>query len=525
MPVYPLAMRRAAWIATLIAAAASCNLITGADSITLEDDDSGQNGSGASSGQLTGSGAGQAGGAGGMAPVVPMNHAEGVTIDLINIYQGVSRPLMEGGSAAQSDVAVVANRQALLRVFYTLDASYNGQPVTARLTIDEGAPLEEQVTLSGSSSEGSLGSTINFDVPAAMLTAGSTFRVDLMHPVEQVENDNPGARYPSDAEARASLEVRESGIVRLTLVPVRYDADGSQRLPDTSAGQVAGYEDAFMRIYPIEGIEVSVRSSPLIWDNGMSSDGGGWESLLDAVAELRNNDGAAFDEYYYGIVEPASSLGAYCGGGCVAGLGFVGGPSDDWSHSAIGIGYSGDASIGTAVHELGHNHGRQHAPCGGAGGPDPEYPYPSGTIGVYGYDIGSGQLISPSEAVDLMSYCDPAWISDYNFAAIFERVEFVNSAAVQWHQGRYERVRLAADGSASWLSAVDMQRAPIGEGIEVTVHTASGATEATGHFYRYDHLDGGVLLVPAAAGAPSLAASPIKRIQARVAGRIVDVSR
>ena len=80
------------------------------------------------------------------------------------------------------------------------------------------------------------------------------------------------------------------------------------------------------------------------------------------------------------------------------------------------------------MHELGHNHGREHAPCGVSG--DANYPYNGGSIGVYGYDLLTGQLFSPNEHADMMSYCDPTWISDYNFLALFDRVRSVNSAYV-----------------------------------------------------------------------------------------------
>ena len=55
-----------------------------------------------------------------------------------------------------------------------------------------------------------------------------------------------------------------------------------------------------------------------------------------------------------------------------------------------------------------------HAPCGGAAGPDPYFPYEDGSIGVSGYDKLTGNLVSPHTA-DIMSYCDPTWISDYSF--------------------------------------------------------------------------------------------------------------
>ena len=46
---------------------------------------------------------------------------------------------------------------------------------------------------------------------------------------------------------------------------------------------------------------------------------------------------------------------------------------------------------------------------------DPDYPYPDGSIGVWGYDLVNEELVSP-DTPDLMSYCHPQWISDYNFS-------------------------------------------------------------------------------------------------------------
>ena len=68
------------------------------------------------------------------------------------------------------------------------------------------------------------------------------------------------------------------------------------------------------------------------------------------------------------------------------------------------------------AHELGHNFSLRHAPCGSASSPDPSYPYPDGSIGVWGYDFrDGGSLVQPSRP-DLMSYCRQAqWISDYGF--------------------------------------------------------------------------------------------------------------
>ena len=92
---------------------------------------------------------------------------------------------------------------------------------------------------------------------------------------------------------------------------------------------------------------------------------------------------------------------------------------------AAGIGSRVSASVpkgGVIAHEFGHNMNLFHAPCGAAGGPDPRYPYPDGSIGAWGYDFSGGYDVGPSDGPvrpwtnDLMGYCgDPTWISDYHF--------------------------------------------------------------------------------------------------------------
>ena len=100
-----------------------------------------------------------------------------------------------------------------------------------------------------------------------------------------------------------------------------------------------------------------------------------------------------------------------------------------WSGIA-GIGYIGqeaatgrDDSDDTAAHELGHNLGRNHAPCGGAAGADANFPYAGAKIGSWGYNAINKALLNPATYVDLMSYCNPAWVSDYNYKAVQTRLE------------------------------------------------------------------------------------------------------
>jgi len=67
-------------------------------------------------------------------------------------------------------------------------------------------------------------------------------------------------------------------------------------------------------------------------------------------------------------------------------------------------------------HLLGHNFFLGDAPCGDVVRLDRSFPNALGAIGVWAYDPrGSGRLLPPTR-LDIMSYCDFVWISDYHFA-------------------------------------------------------------------------------------------------------------
>jgi hypothetical protein len=501
---------------------AGCNALTGADDYVINYGDdtaategSGADGSGASGQGANGQGAsgqggnGQGGnGQGAGDPLENSGPVDGVTINSIVLYQSVERPLMENGGAASSAAPVVADREGLLRVFYSADGGYNGQPVTARFLVDGEDALQVQATLGGSSQAGDLDSTININIPPGYLGVGSAYRLDIVQALELTTGNNVAATYPTTPGTMEATGARQAGTLTVTLVPVRYDADGSGRLPDTSAAQLKRYEDLFYAMYPITDIDIQVRSQVLPWNSTISSNGNGWSNLLDSIASLRNSDNAAFNNYYYGIFEPSSSVSNFCGGGCVAGLGFLGGPGDDWSHAAIGLGFTGDMSAETAVHELGHNHGRGHAPCGNVSGADGSFRYSGGAIGSWGYNMVSGELYDPNVVKDMMGYCDPTWISDYNFANIFDRIQTVNSAAniftpEHLRNLTYGQARVEPDGSMTWLNDVVLERPPLGELTAVSVDTAAGTEQTSASFIRYDHIEGGVLLIPPTTAQPS----------------------
>jgi hypothetical protein len=146
---------------------------------------------------------------------------------------------------------------------------------------------------------------------------------------------------------------------------------------------------------------------------GAPYDDSDWERLLQLVSSVWSIEGAP-NRYYYGLVQ------IYCGGSCIAGLGWIGGIK-----AAVGWnGGSQDSASGTHAHEVGHNHGLAHAPGCGAGNPDPNYPYASGLIGDatfpnYGYDILTNGIKPYPSYYDFMTYCSSDWISDYHYEKLY----------------------------------------------------------------------------------------------------------
>jgi hypothetical protein len=132
--------------------------------------------------------------------------------------------------------------------------------------------------------------------------------------------------------------------------------------------------------------------------------------VLNEMAALRVTEGVSDSLYYYGVVHTG-----YPGG--VAGIGFIGSPA------AVGW----DAAIvdQIAAHEIGHNWGRYHAPCGNPAGVDPNWPtdprYSGALIGAYGFDLTNNTVISALQYTDIMSYCQSQqWSSDYTYRGVMD---------------------------------------------------------------------------------------------------------
>jgi hypothetical protein len=442
------------------------------------------------------------------APVGPL--ADGLAISEIAFFQGVKVSVFNTNKwVAQRNAPVVAGRQALVRVYVTPQASWKGGQVTAELRLVDGnnkfPVVTDTKTISKASTDSDINSTFNLQVPASSLTHGATIRVALTSTNGTTPSGPSDAQFPKDGTTQA-LGAQNSGKVKVVVVPVKYMADGSGRTPDVSASQLALYQQTMMARYPASDVEVTARA-PWTYSSTISGSGSGFSQVLNAVTQLRRTDGVGDDVYYYGALAPTSSFNSFCGGGCVTGLSTV---VDDAStaimRASVGIGFTGGPSAETMAHEVGHAHGRNHAPCGGAQGVDPQFPYAGGGIGVWGYDMIAKTLYSPSTGTDMMGYCDNAWLSDYTYSALFDRISEVNQlvggAMKISVPGAAQTFRLASideTGAITWADTVTLDQEPAGGQMkDVSYLSASGTNlgTQTAHFYPYDHLPGGVLIVP-----------------------------
>ncbi|MCA9942408.1 MAG: hypothetical protein KC449_02960 [Anaerolineales bacterium] len=326
---------------------------------------------------------------------------------------------------ANNTVPLVANRPAVVRV-YTATSSGNDVPGTSITLIATrgGSTLTTAVSgtkiASSSSSRANLGSTFNVVLPADWLSG--TVQI-----VAKVTGQNGGG-------FSKTVTFNTVPTLNVTIVPINYTntGPGGGFYPAPSSEQIS---DWMMRAYPLSNMNVSFHA-PYAF-TGNLRDGYYWENddntgLLDRMSQLKAGDGAPESTVYYAYVyfgTSCSDTWFNCAGG-IAGIGWIGFRESVGIHN-LPSGFGPEASGKLAGHEIGHNFGRYHAPCGVSPTPnwstDPKHA--GASIGEYGLDGigGTLTLLDPSGYVDMMSYCDPVWVSDYTYKALY--TDQVNNGA------------------------------------------------------------------------------------------------
>jgi hypothetical protein len=443
------------------------------------------------------------------------NTAAGVTINEVALLQGVKISLARAGAAVASTsrlAPVIPGRPGLVRVFVT--PTGGARTLRAELTVTTGSTTftrADAKTIAAASTDAAFASTFNFDLAGTEVGADTRWSVKIYDTAAApVSGDRSGSLFPASGE-QALGALTGTDRLRIVYVPVRYMADGSGRVPDTSAAAIQRLQNAFLKQYPVARVEITVRA-PYTWNSTISPNGSGFSQILQAGIQLRAQDNPSRDTYYYLAFNPAQSEITFCSRGCVAGLSGLLTSSNDYTQRAsVGLGYTGIGE-GTAVHEVGHAHGRPHSQGCGADSYDPGYPSSYvkntsqlgtvATIGSWGWDILGRMLFNPASTYDFMGYCDPTFVSDYTYGKLFTRIRTVNTQSPEQRNmsatpTRYRFVEVKPDGGLAWGSTVDLDSEPESGLTSVSFDHADGTIETVrGHYYPYGELNGGYMLVP-----------------------------
>lgn len=314
--------------------------------------------------------------------------------------------LIQSIQSAAYPVPLVAGEDALLRVFPISARDTDAAIPPARATFFNGGTEVYAVDVPGKSqpiptdladAEASLDRSGNVRVPGSVVRPGLEMVVEI-DPHGALDAGVPVARRIPES-SRMPVPVESMPRFDLTLVPFIW-----RTRPDSTAVDLAremardpeGHRLLWdtRTLLPVR--DIAVRAHPPVVTSKNS------DELLDEVSAIRALEGGT--GYWMGVLS-GEATGAW-------GVAWI----DGWtSYMRFGVVSQAEEAL-TVAHELGHSMSLYHAPCGTRTVLDRAYPYPGAEVGNWGLDTRSGQdVLVPPTWTDLMGYCVPAWVSEYNF--------------------------------------------------------------------------------------------------------------
>jgi len=276
--------------------------------------------------------------------------------------------------------------------------------------------------------EDDLAGSYTYTVPGAWIGPG--FRLEV------AANDQKAPQGVTRFTYTPSADVLKGGTyIRMHVVPI---APSSGVKVDLDYNWIKA---SLRGVYPLTDMDFVVEPA---LSGPATNKIGAW---LDAVAELRAASSPKNYDFYFGVM-PCDSCG---------GLGETPGRSAVAPH--LWSGRKDHSMMGTIMHEVGHNFGREHS------WDDPTFPYSrsSGQVfsgpwnwlgGPWGSVIGPlghRQLADPTKWHDVMSYSDPTAVSDYTYSGVYDYlVQNLPASAKPAAKARH------AQGAAQVSSAIDV---------------------------------------------------------------------
>ena len=365
-----------------------------------------------------------------------------------------------GQSVLKADLRLVPGKAAVLRAFVNATqpgiggvivratASVNGATLgTLDLTAPPSVPTTDTAT--------DLASTYWGVLPAAWIKAGLEVKLDVdagRSVAESDEGNNAQLLKPT---------IGAGNKLFLTMVPVIVNGNAA---PPLDAAAVAALKTSLMLYWPLAEVDIQVRAPYTVASANPSS-----STVLSEITTLQKADGS--NRYYYGYYNLSG------------GIGWIGYPAS-----------AGGTSLKIIAHELGHNFGQYHAPCGNPSGIDADYPYKDGSIGSWGIDSRNNTLVDPARYKDVMSYCGTNWVSDYMYRRVQLFLEQFPSLASA-NAPVSDLLLVSGTVNDGQITLEPLQRiggvasAPKSGLYNLTLETASGAKQVSFDLQRATHED------------------------------------
>lgn len=350
--------------------------------------------------------------------------APNLTVTGVLLTQSVQR--------ADGGIPLVAEgNPVLVNVYGTLDRPYGpGRPApTMRIVLSGAGPnvVDERPLTRAIDAATSLDDPIHQVVfNGSVVQPGLRIGVTINPTGALPEADASDNAWPASGQAH-DVAVRVVPSLDVHFVPVLLNNGGTVGRVDEIV--MPEYLFATRQMHPISSVNATIGATMATDVDFGEGDASAFTQILQQLDVRRVVEGTA--RYYVGSIRPPPGVTFVQFGGYA----YI--PPDPASSAnntrtatVVGVGWFNRARHTTELvaHELAHTMGRRHAPCGGAAGPDPQYPHPNAIIGAYGHDLYSWSLapagapaaLLPSQASDIMSYCTPAWVSDYTYQALLD---------------------------------------------------------------------------------------------------------
>lgn len=383
----------------------------------------------------------------------PPPPATGIQILDVTADQGIRIPVAQAGTyvdPASRNATVLQGRPTVIRGFYGTVPGFVARPIYGLLWLEHADGTTERYETFVQASEpacegepslyecryGEPDGALLWRVEGVDIRPDTRYRIELYEASPGHEDDESDAipLFPTDGST-IELGVADSYMkMRVVVVPFYHDV-GPACLPAPDLGAehgtdvngdprtVAGlFRERLQAYNPVDEVEIIVHD--VVSFNGNAQQGQG---LLDRLQQLRFQEGAPPEQYYYGVIHPCQGAPEF------SGIAQLGGPSPGQASQRVGWGvYHGNpgTTADTFVHEIGHEQGRYHIACTGTeGGPDPSYPdHPEGDTESWGIDVMLDPVtIKPPTTHDYMTYCGTNWVSQWGWDLVSPWIEEISS--------------------------------------------------------------------------------------------------